>query len=73
MMILEHGEAERALEQMRAASNGFQAPDGAGPRVQELCRALQAFDADLTRHVELEDKILFPRAVAMEKEAAGPG
>jgi iron-sulfur cluster repair protein YtfE (RIC family) len=41
--------------------------------VQELCRALQAFDADLTRHVELEDKILFPRAVAMEKEAAGPG
>ena len=70
MMILEHGEAETALEQMRAASNGFQAPGGAGPRVQELCRALQAFD---TRHVELEDKILFPRAVAMEKEAAGPG
>ena len=73
MMILEHGEAERALEQMRTASNGFQAPDGAGPRVQELCRALQAFDADLARHVELEDKILFPRAVAMEREAAGSG
>jgi len=73
MMILEHGEAERALEQMRAASNGFQPPEGAAPRVQDLCRALQAFDADLARHVELEDKILFPRAVAMEKEAADPG
>ncbi len=73
MMILEHGEAERALEQMRAASHGFQAPEDAGPRVQELCRALQAFDADLACHVELEDKILFPRAVAMEREAARPG
>jgi hypothetical protein len=30
---------------------------------------VQAFDADLARHLELEDKIV-PRGVAMEKEAA---
>src|SRR6185437_4064343 len=71
MMILEHGEAERTLEQMRAASNGFQAPDGAGPRVQELCRALQTFEACVRRHEEHEDRILFPRAAAMENETAG--
>jgi regulator of cell morphogenesis and NO signaling len=70
MMILEHDEAERALEHMRGASNDFQPADNAGARVQELCRALRAFDADLARHVELEDTCLFPRAVAIEKEAA---
>ena len=73
MMILEHGEAENVLGQMRAVSSGFQAPDGAGPRVRQLCHTLQAFDADLALHVELEDKILFPRAVAIEKEAADRG
>lgn len=71
MMVLEHSEAELELQKMRTASNGFQPPDGAGPKLQELCRTLQAFDADMTRHVELEDTALFPRAVAAEQAALG--
>ncbi|MEO6775315.1 MAG: hypothetical protein ABI467_20295, partial [Kofleriaceae bacterium] len=66
-----HSEAELELQKMRTASNGFQPPDGAGPKLQELCRTLQAFDADMRRHVELEDTALFPRAVAAEQAALG--
>ncbi|MGN6591977.1 MAG: hemerythrin domain-containing protein [Terriglobales bacterium] len=69
MMVLEHSEAEAVLAQMRAATDGFRPPADAGPRMQELCRALQAFDADMARHVELEDKFLFPRAIAAEEMA----
>lgn len=69
MMVMEHSEAEILLQGMRAATHGFEPPPGAGPRRQELCRALREFDADMARHVELEDKYLFPRAVAAEQEA----
>lgn len=71
MMVLEHSEAETELQKMRIASGGFQAPEGAGPKLIELCHALLAFDADMTRHVELEDRSLFPRAVAAEQAALG--
>lgn len=69
MMVLEHSEAEATLQQMREVTQGFQPPAGAGPRRQELYLALRDFDSDMARHVELEDKYLFPRAIAAEQEA----
>jgi regulator of cell morphogenesis and NO signaling len=71
MMVLEHSEAEVELQKMRVATRGFQPPEGAGPKLMELCRTLRAFDDDMTRHVELEDQSLFPRAVAAEQKALG--
>ncbi|HEY8054603.1 MAG TPA: hemerythrin domain-containing protein [Terriglobales bacterium] len=69
MMVLEHSEAESVLAQMRAATDGFRAPPEAGARMRALCDALREFDADMARHVELEDKFLFPRAIAAEEAA----
>lgn len=67
-MINEHEAAGSLLEQMRAASGGFTAPAGACPTFIGLYHGLDAFERDLHRHVHLENNLLFPRAIALEKE-----
>jgi len=67
MMEHEHDSAGNALRAMREASEGYSAPDGACVSYQTLYQALAAFETDLHRHIHLENNILFPRAVAMEK------
>ena len=67
MMEHEHDSAGNALRAMRAASNGYAAPADACVSYQTLYRALAEFEADLHQHIHLENNILFPRAVAMEK------
>ena len=52
---------------MREASNGYFAPADACVSYQTLYLALAAFETDLHQHIHLENNILFPRAVAMEK------
>jgi regulator of cell morphogenesis and NO signaling len=68
MMEHEHDSAGVALRAIRAASNGYVAPQGSCASYQALYRALAEFEADLHQHIHLENNILFPRAVAMERE-----
>ena len=58
------------LRTMRAASNGYAVPAEACVSYQALYRALAEFEADLHQHIHLENNILFPRAIAMERTAA---
>ena len=67
MMEHEHDSAGNALRAMRETSNGYSAPADACVSYQTLYKALAEFEADLHRHIHLENNILFPRAVAMEK------
>jgi len=67
MMEHEHDSAGSALRAMRQASNGYVAPADACVSYQTLYKALAAFEADLHQHIHLENNILFPRAIAMEK------
>jgi regulator of cell morphogenesis and NO signaling len=67
MMEHEHDSAGNALRVMHKASNGYSAPADACVSYQTLYKALAEFEADLHRHIHLENNILFPRAVAMEK------
>ena len=67
MMEHEHDSAGNALRGMRAASKGYSAPADACVSYQTLYEALAAFESDLHQHIHLENNILFPRAVAMEK------
>ncbi|MFI5101970.1 MAG: iron-sulfur cluster repair di-iron protein [Terriglobales bacterium] len=67
MMEHEHDSAGNALRAMRAASNGYSAPADACVSYQTLYKALAELEADLHQHIHLENNILFPRAVAMEK------
>jgi len=67
MMEHEHDSAGNALRAMRKASNDFALPADACASYQTLYKALEAFEADLHQHIHLENNILFPRAIAMEK------
>ena len=67
MMEHEHDSAGNALRAMKQASDGYTAPPNACVSYQTLYKALAEFEADLHRHIHLENNILFPRAVAMEK------
>jgi regulator of cell morphogenesis and NO signaling len=67
MMEHEHDSAGNALRSMREASCGYMAPGEACISYQTLYKALADFEADLHQHIHLENNILFPRAIAMEK------
>ena len=67
MMEHEHDSAGNALRAMKRASNGFSAPAEACVSYQTLYKALAAFEADLHQHIHIENNILFPRAIAMER------
>ena len=67
MMEHEHDSAGNALRDMHKASCSYAAPDDACISYQTLYKALADFEADLHQHIHLENNILFPRAIAMEK------
>jgi regulator of cell morphogenesis and NO signaling len=67
MMMHEHDDAGNALREMRQASNGYTAPADACVSYQTLYKALGDFEADLHTHIHLENNLLFPRAVEMER------
>ena len=67
MMEHEHESAGNALRAMRQVSSGYTAPPDACVSYQTLYRALAEFEADLHQHIHLENNILVPRAIAMER------
>ena len=67
MMEHEHDSAGDALRAMREKSGEYSAPADACVSYRTLYQALAAFEADLHQHIHLENNILFPRAIAMEK------
>jgi regulator of cell morphogenesis and NO signaling len=66
MMMRDHDDAGGALRELRQTTNAYIAPSDACISFQTLYRALAEFEADLHRHIHLENNILFPRAVEME-------
>ena len=69
-MMHAHDSAGNALRGLRQASHGYTAPADACISFQTLYRALAEFEADLHQHIHLENNILFPRAVEMERTHA---
>lgn len=70
MMMLEHESAGYVLKQMRMAGSDYAIPPDACLSYQTLYQALDAFEEDLHQHIHLENNILFPRALEMEKAAS---
>ena len=69
MMEHEHDSAGRALRTIHQASAGFTPPEDACTSYQMLYQALRDFEADLHEHIHLENNILFPRAIEMERSS----
>lgn len=67
VMMNEHDAAGSALRNMRQLSAGYAAPPDACVSFQTLYQALAAFEADLHQHIHLENNVLFPRAIELER------
>jgi regulator of cell morphogenesis and NO signaling len=61
VMEMEHDEHGYVLGRMRALTQGYAAPPEACGSWRALYGGLAAFEADLHRHVHLENNVLFPR------------
>ncbi len=70
-MILEHGTNYAELKEIRRLSRDYQVPPDADIVYQTLYASLRVFEADMQEHTVLEDDTVFPRAIALEKAAAG--
>ncbi len=66
-MVAEHDDAGALLSQIRELSHGYTAPNGVCPTFLALYAGLEEFERDLHQHIHLENNILFPRAIEMEK------
>lgn len=66
-MLADHDAAGDVLERISTLSNRYLPPPNACPTYTALYHGLAEFQSDLHRHVHLENNILFPRALEMEK------
>ena len=67
MMVHEHDNAGRALEAMRRDTGNYTLPPDACNTYRALFDGLLELEADLHRHIHLENNILFPRAAQLER------
>ena len=70
MMMSEHDTAGDILRELRATTADYAAPEDACMSYRALYDALEGFERDLHQHIHLENNVLFPRAVEMERAAA---
>ena len=67
MMEHEHDDAGAAIRTLHEASEGYTPPPDACTSFRALYTALANFEKDLHQHIHLENNVLFPRAMEMEK------
>jgi len=67
VMEAEHEHAGEDLSEIRAVTNDFAVPEDACTSYRILFKMFQEFEADLHQHVHLENNILFPKAIELEK------
>lgn len=67
-MHMEHEAAGDILKKIRSITNDYQAPQGSCNSFHLLYSKLQELETDLHQHIHLENNILFPKALQLEKE-----
>ena len=65
---LRRDEIAALLGKIKLLTNKYTAPAAACTSHNVLLSRLREFDQDLEQHTYLEDQVLFPRAISMEKE-----
>jgi len=68
-MEREHDGAGNALGRIRELTSGYEAPSYACSIYRARLEGLKALEADLHIHIHLENNILFPRAIALERNS----
>lgn len=67
-MEKDHDSVGRAFDLIRKLSDGYSLPQDACASYSLLFKMLQEFEEDLHQHVNLENNLLFPKAIELEKE-----
>ena len=67
-MEIEHDDAGNKMNEIRLLTNNYTPPKDACTTYKLMYACLHAFEIDLHQHVHLENSILFPKALALEKE-----
>jgi regulator of cell morphogenesis and NO signaling len=67
-VMVGHSPAGEMLRQIEADTNGFTPPEDASPDMIGLYDGLRELARRRNNHIQLEGYILFPRALALEKE-----
>jgi len=70
-MLHEHEEVGTMLKELRDLTADYSAPSDACGSYRALLKGLHDLEADLHRHIYLENRLLFPRAIALEGAAGG--
>lgn len=68
MMHHEHDTLKKVLTRFRTLTNNYTAPENACTSHRVAFSLLQELDDDIVQHLYLENEVLFPKAIAMEKE-----
>lgn len=68
MMESEHVSAGGSLEEIKELSSNFTPPEDACNSFRVFFSKLNEYELDLHQHIHLENNILFPKAIAIEKE-----
>jgi regulator of cell morphogenesis and NO signaling len=71
MMEKDHDDAGELLAEIRRVTNNYTPPAGSCNSFNLLYKKLEALESDLHTHVHLENNILFPKALSLEKELLG--
>lgn len=71
MMEREHQEAGDALRIIRELTAGYLVPEDGCATYRVALAELERFERDLHEHVHLENNVLFPKAVAIERRLHG--
>lgn len=69
-MMKDHDQTGDELRVLREITNNYQPPADACTTYRAFYRAMEDLELDLHQHIHLENNILFPRALELEKERA---
>ncbi len=67
-MMTEHENVGEVMDEVHTLSNNFTPPADACSSYQVLYSKLHEFEDDLHQHIHLENNLLFPKAIQLEKE-----
>ncbi len=68
MMEHEHESAGNIFKEISRLSNNYTPPEGACNTFRALYAKLEEFEQDLHKHIHLENNILHPKAILLEKK-----
>lgn len=66
---LHHGDSDDEMKGIRGITSEYQTDDIEDIQLKVVFKELQAFDHELSKHAYIENNVLFPKALLLEKKA----